>query len=131
DKAGIARPGVPFFTTDTDPENQAIIAAVCEEAGAPLTLVGKADVCALETHLAQMHLTPVPEESLINAAYQKWNAALSLSVLRLFQPGLDERAVLERFIAARLPGRFWRVEEHVYADMAHNIEKMRALVGEV
>lgn len=131
DKAGIARPGVPFFTTDTDPQNQEIIAAVCEELGAPLTLVGEADVCALEAHLAQMHLTPVPEESLINAAYQKWNAALSLSVLRLFQPGLDERAVLDRFIAARLPGRFWRVEEHVYADMAHNIEKMRALVGEV
>ncbi len=131
DKAGIARPGVPFFTTDTDPKNQEIIAAVCQEAGAPLTLVGDEQVCVLEQHLAQMHLTPVPDESLIHATYQKWNAALSLAVLKLFHPGMDEQAVLERFVAARLPGRFWRIEEDVYADIAHNVEKMRALAGEV
>lgn len=131
DKAGIARAGVPFFTTDTDPQDQKIIAAVCQNVGAPLTRVGEPEVRALEEHLRQMHLTPLPEESLLNAAYQKWNAALSLAVLKLFHPGLDERAVLERLIAARLPGRFWRIEEDIYADIAHNIEKMRALVGEV
>ena len=28
-------------------------------------------------------------------------------------------------------GRFWRVEEGIYADIAHNVEKMRVLVAEV
>ncbi len=40
DKAGIARPGVPFFTTERDPESLEIIAAICQDVGAPLTVVG-------------------------------------------------------------------------------------------
>jgi dihydrofolate synthase/folylpolyglutamate synthase len=151
DKAGIARPGIPLSTTETNQESQAIIAAVCQDAGAPLTLVDQADVCRLEEQLARFQLAPAPtdsqkslsrgkardadscadDESLLDAGYQKWNAALSLAVLRHFFPALDERTLLERFTAARLPGRFWRVEEGVYADIAHNSEKMRALVSEV
>ncbi|NJN83408.1 MAG: hypothetical protein HC802_14735 [Caldilineaceae bacterium] len=44
DKAGIARPGVPFFTTEIDPESLEIIAAVCGDAGAPLRVIGRREV---------------------------------------------------------------------------------------
>jgi folylpolyglutamate synthase/dihydropteroate synthase len=39
--------------------------------------------------------------------------------------------VLQRFAAARLLGRFWKVADDVYADIAHNAEKMDALAGEI
>jgi dihydrofolate synthase/folylpolyglutamate synthase len=131
DKAGIARGGVPFFTTEKQAESLRLIDAVCADAGAPLTVVDEAAVCRLEDGLARYGFSPVPDESLISATYQKWNAALSLAVIRLFCPALDEAAILERFVAARLPGRFWKVEPGIYADIAHNVEKMRALVSEV
>lgn len=131
DKAGIARPGVPFFTTETHPESRAIIASVCRDAGAPLTWVDRETVSALDTDLEAAGLLPLPDESLLNAHYQRWNAALSLSVIRHFYPTLDPATILARFRDARLPGRFWQVDEGVYADIAHNVEKMRALVDEV
>ena len=42
DKAGIARPGVPFFTTERNPQSLDIIRAVCDDVGAPLTVVDEA-----------------------------------------------------------------------------------------
>jgi len=47
DKAGIARPGVPFFTSDTDPENLAIVESICEVTGSPLHLIGPSDFTTL------------------------------------------------------------------------------------
>src|SRR5690606_9738270 len=131
DKAGIARPGVPFWTTERDPQAQEIIQAVCADVNAPLTQIGPDDVDALAAALNQAGLSSIPDESLLNARYQKWNAALSLAVVRHFYPDVDPAVILRRFVDARLPGRFWRVEEGVYADIAHNVEKMRALAGEV
>ena len=86
---------------------------------------------ALTAALDEHFSGPVPRDSLIDAGYQKWNASLSLAVLRWFHPDLDMATVLNRYVAARLPGRFMEVEEGIYADIAHNVEKMRALVGEV
>jgi dihydrofolate synthase/folylpolyglutamate synthase len=130
DKAGIARAGVPFFTSDANPANLEIIAATCQDMGAPLTIVGQREVEQLEQRLQQWP-QPIPEDSLLNAAYQKWNAALSLAVLQHLFPTLEAEKVLSRFIHAQLIGRFWKVEEGVYADIAHNVEKIRALSGEI
>ena len=131
DKAGIARPGVPFFSSETNPDSRAILAQVCQEVTAPLTWVDTQAVAELDAQLDAAGLLPLPDESLLNAHYQRWNAALSLAVIRFFCPGLEPAAVLARFRDARLPGRFRQVEEGVYADIAHNVEKMRALVDEV
>ncbi len=131
DKAGIARPGVPFFTSETDPETLAIIASVCADAGAPLTVIGEAQVQRLEQQLSGVDALPPAEDALLGARYQKWNAALSMAIVQHFQPQLDQGRLLHELAHAKLPGRFWRVEEGVYADIAHNVEKMRALAGEV
>ena len=130
DKAGIARPGIPFITTDCIPENLAIIRQVCAQTGAPLTEVGVADVAALEAGLAAHGLEPV-HDALLHADYQKWNAAGALAAIRQLAPAIDTGAVLQRFAAARLLGRFWKVADDVYADIAHNAEKMDALAGEI
>jgi len=130
DKAGIARPGVPFFTTDADPENLEIVRQVCAATGAPLHEIDPEAVAALEAELHIHTLDPAPD-SLLHADYQKRNAALALAVIRHLAPAIDEDAVLRAFANARLLGRFWKVEEDVYADIAHNAEKIEALSGEI
>jgi|GEM_PF-488338 len=130
DKAGIARPGVPFFTTEPQPATLEIIGQVCATTGAPLYTVSEADVTALDAALHAHTLDPAPD-SLLHADYQKRNAALALAVIRHLAPAIDEDAVLRAFANARLLGRFWKVEENVYADIAHNAEKIEALSGEI
>jgi len=130
DKAGIARPGVPFFTTEQAPATLEIIRQVCAATGAPLVEVGDADVAALEAALHTHTLDPTPD-SLLHADYQKRNAALALAVIRWLVPTIDEDALLRAFASARLLGRFWRVEDDIYADIAHNAEKIEALSGEI
>ncbi len=130
DKAGIARRGVPFFTTEQQPATLDIIGQVCAAAGAAFHTVTDADVAALDAALHARTLDPSPD-SLLHADYQKRNAALALAVIRHLAPTIDENAVLRAFANARLLGRFWRVEENVYADIAHNAEKIEALSGEI
>jgi dihydrofolate synthase/folylpolyglutamate synthase len=130
DKAGIARPGVPFFTSERNPASLEIVADVCAHEGAPLHIVDQIAVDALGASLAAHTLAPSPE-SLLHADYQKWNAALALAVVRTLAPAADEAALLRAFANARLLGRFWKVEEDIYADIAHNAEKIDALSGEI
>lgn len=131
DKAGIARPAVPFFTSDQDPANLKIIADVCREVGAPLVRIDQAQVSELEANVERLSATPLAPDSLLSAAYQKWNAALSLAVIRQLCPQLDEQCIVEKFVTARLLGRLWQIEDRVYADIAHNAEKIAALASEI
>ena len=106
DKAGSARPGAPFFTSDRDPQNLSIIAQVCAEVQAPMHLVDAAAVHDLEHKLASEGFG---ESALLRAGFQKWNAALSLAVIRYLCPQLAEAEILAAFGQAQLPGRLWRM----------------------
>jgi folylpolyglutamate synthase/dihydropteroate synthase len=130
DKAGIARRGIPFLTTERNPASLHILEQVCAHEGAPLQVVGEGDVTALEADLAARTLPPAAQ-SLLHADYQKWNAALALAVIRQLQPQLDPSCVVGALANATLLGRFWKVDEGVYADIAHNAEKIEALSGEI
>jgi dihydrofolate synthase/folylpolyglutamate synthase len=131
DKAGIARPGVPFFTTERDPVSLEIIAQVCADAGAPLTVVGAAAVEAFAAALHAPDQPPLHPQALLTAAHQHWNAALALATITGLCPDVDPAQVINRLRRAELLGRFWEVEAGVYADIAHNVEKMRVLVAEL
>lgn len=130
DKAGIARPGVPFFTSERNPESLAIIRAVCQDAGAPLTIVDEDDVAHFRTKLYAPDHARLQDQALLTAAHQQWNGALALATVNHLVPMLDEEVLLERLGRTQLLGRFWRVEEGIYADIAHNVEKMQSLVAE-
>jgi len=130
DKAGAARPNVPFFTTDPNPDTLRLIDAICRDAGAPLHVIGTPEVERLTAAL-ERHQVEVGRESLLHAPYQKWNAALAASVIQALAPQSSEQRILNAFAGARLLGRFWKVEEGVYADIAHNYEKINALAGEI
>ena len=131
DKAGIARPGVPFFTTERDPQSLEIIAAVCRDVGAPLIVVGEEDVTAFRLQLESPDHAPLPDQALLTAAHQQWNGALVLATAKYLCPTLDTEVIVERLRGTQLLGRFWRVEEGIYADIAHNVEKMQVLMAEV
>lgn len=131
DKAGIARPNVPFFTTERDPESLEIIRAVCQDVDAPLTVVDEEAVERFRAKLLSPPHAPLPEGALLTAAHQQWNGALVLATIKRLVPELDEETILARLRQAQLLGRFWRVEEGIYADIAHNVEKMRVLVAEL
>lgn len=131
DKVGIVRPGVPFFTTETDPENLRIMRAFCERVEAPFHAIGKEHVEQLGAKLAHHELEPLPEDALLNMSYQRWNCALAFSAVKDLFPQLDEVDVLKRMAQARLLGRFWKVDERIYADVAHNVEKLQVLTGEI
>lgn len=128
DKAGAARPRTPFFTTESDPANLAIIEGVCAEVGAPLTVITAEAVAQLTARLDEVEQG---RSVLIRAGHQKWNAALSLALIRVLCPQADETPVLAALAQAQLVGRLWQVDEGIYADIAHNAEKMDALLDEL
>jgi dihydrofolate synthase/folylpolyglutamate synthase len=131
DKAGIARSGIPFLTSAQDAETLEIVADVCAAVEAPLQIVGQAEVDAMNDQLEAWFEPPAPVDSLLSAHYQRWNAALALAAIRELCPEADTRAVLDAFRHAQLLGRFWQVDEHTYADIAHNTEKIAALSAEI
>jgi dihydrofolate synthase/folylpolyglutamate synthase len=127
DKAGVARRDVPLFSTERDPAIQLVIAAVCAQAGAPLHLVGEDAADALPGLLG----APIAPDSILAARHQLWNASLALAALAHLLPGLDQRAALERMAAVEIPGRLSLAAPGVYADVAHNPDKVAVLAREV
>lgn len=131
DKAGIARPDVPFFTTETEPENLAIIQAICQQEGAPLFVIGSEEIDQFDQLLVRHDLLPLSQSVLLNASYQRWNGALAFAAIRHLSPKADEALVASQMAQARLLGRFWQVDEGIFADIAHNVEKLTVLTGEI
>ncbi len=128
DKAGIARPGVPMFTAEQDPELLAFVAGVCDRAGAPLHPLGPADEAAARELLTAADIVP---GGLLEAEVQGRNAALALAVLRHLMPGTSAERLVAGMAAVEFPGRLTEVEDGVFADIAHNPDKLAALAGEV
>lgn len=126
DKAGIARPGIPLFTSEQEADTLRVISATCESVQAPLHRVDHSHVAALEATLAGLPTGPASTD-LLTTPYQKLNAALSLAVIDHLHPEVDAAAVLQKFLAVDFPGRFRPVGDHLYADIAHNPEKIIAL----
>ena len=109
EKAGIARPGQPFFTADQG-ETLAYVCATAAAEGAEVHVLEDRDLA---------DLPPGPD-------YQRRNQALACKVIRHFYPEKGNRD-LAQTMTARLPGRFGFLRENVVADVAHNPDKMARL----
>lgn len=131
DKVGIARQGVPLFTSECVPETLQIIAAACHATDAPLHVVDHHDVERLNTLRATISADDRPDASLLSSAHQQRNAALALALIQHVCPEIDIQQVVQRFVSVRFPGRFWQVSEWLYADIAHNPDKISALACEL
>jgi dihydrofolate synthase/folylpolyglutamate synthase len=134
DKAGIARRGVPFITGEKDAGLLRLIAGVCRDVGAPFHALGAAHQEALERRLAAAAGTAggdLAEGALLAAAHQRWNAALALEALKTLFPDVDPRQAVAKFLEVQLPGRSWQVDPSLFADVAHNPEKVAALARDL
>lgn len=119
EKAGIAKPGVPFVTGERDPGVRALLVAEAERRGA---LVAPPD-------LAAVSVTPWVRPGLVGE-HQRRNAALAAAVCAAlpapFTPGRD--AAARGITTARIPGRFDRRGRYLF-DVAHNPQAIAALAA--
>ncbi len=143
EKAGIIKPGVPFFTAETDPEIRAIMRGLAEAAGAPFVAVeapADSDVQVDDAHTT-LTVETAPWGRLtirtpLVGYHQAANAALAVKMLEQldepWRPDADE--VLEGFASvvyhgrdeiARLDGRTWLF------DVAHNTAGIHSLVDTI
>ena len=138
EKAGIAKAGVPFVTTEAD---AGVAAVLLEEAAGRGAVAEHLDP---STHLSGVRAdrdgvrfdaaTPAGRyaglELGLAGAYQAANALLAVRLAELVAPAFpaDEAAMREGLRRARVPGRFQRRGRWIY-DVAHNPDGARALAA--
>lgn len=126
DKAGVCRPGIPLFSADRDGRTGPILSSICRDVGAPFHQVSQKEVEGLREALPKQRKGTYAD-SLLSSEYQMWNAALAAEVVRSLIDGASIEKFAHKFITARFVGRFWKIEEGVFADVAHNPSKTQAL----
>jgi dihydrofolate synthase/folylpolyglutamate synthase len=138
EKAGIAKRGVPFVTTEADPEIAGVLMAEAQGREAVAERLDPA-ACLSSVSVSSRGITfdaVTPErryaglEIGLAGAYQAENALLALRLAELVSPAfpVDEASLRSGLLAARVPGRFDRRGKWIY-DVAHNPDGVRALVG--
>jgi dihydrofolate synthase/folylpolyglutamate synthase len=122
-KAGVIKEGVPVFTTETQEEVLDVIRREAEERSAPVHVVpvppgpgGMLRFKGLEWRLA------------MKGGHMRLNAALALSV-GLDVAGLSADDCMKALASAQMPARFQEYRPGVFADVAHNPAKTRALAS--
>ena len=118
EKAGIARRGIPFFTAAKDRDRD-YVCRTAEAEGAPVHVV--------DDHDLQQVRSAITGKA---PPFKLRNLALACKVIRHFYHQASV-ADLVAAMTANLPGRFWRVQPNVIADVAHNPDKMAVLAEEL
>lgn len=120
-KAGVIKPGVPVYTTETQETVLDVIRLEAEGRGAPLHLVrpegggrGALRVKGMRWPLA------------MRGEHQRWNAALALEIA-LDVGNVPPETCREALASAQMPARFQEVRPGLFADVAHNPAKTSAL----
>jgi dihydrofolate synthase/folylpolyglutamate synthase len=138
EKAGIAKPGVPFVTTEAEAGVAGVLLAEAGRRGAvaehmePRARLGR--VTADGSGVRFDATTPVRRyeglEIALAGAYQAENALLAVRLAELAGAtfAVDEAALRTGLKQARVPGRFDRRGKWLF-DVAHNPDGMRALAG--
>jgi dihydrofolate synthase/folylpolyglutamate synthase len=116
EKAGIAKSGVPFLTTETDPRLVQVMREWCEGRGARFEVI--------DPKLAAGR--PLGLEGPHQVANASLALALALALPERYRP--DEEALAAGLTSARLPGRFERRGPWIF-DVGHNPDGIRALVA--
>ena len=138
EKAGIAKPGVPFVTTEADGAVAEVLLAEARSRGAtaerlePRTHLGR--VVAGGAGVTFDATTPARTyaglEIGLAGAYQAENALLAVRLAELAGAAfpVEESAMRSGLRAAQVPGRFDRRGKWIF-DVAHNPDGARALAG--
>ena len=136
EKAGIAKPDVPFVHAVLDAEARAALDAEARRRGATVEAVRETCRVGLST-IATPAQTYEGVEIGLAGAHQVWNAALAVRAAELALPGLDPEAVRVglREVAAqsglRGRGEGWERDARVVLDVAHNADGWAAALAGV
>lgn len=115
EKAGIAKPDVPFFSAAEGDALHYVRTAAEAEGAAPFEAVTPED----EHLIRQLSAQALPR-------HQTRNLALAMRTARYFYPGATPADLLAR-MQTRLPGRFAHLADNILVDTAHNGDKVAAL----
>jgi dihydrofolate synthase / folylpolyglutamate synthase len=130
EKAGICRPGVPLILGDTDERTVEVVTSACKDMGTPLFRVTGKETRELEELLkSQRHGASLDLAG--GSRHQLQNAAVAAKVIMTLVDGASVKRIASRFVRTDYVGRFWKLEEGVYADVAHNPSKTGALAKEL
>lgn len=134
EKAGILRPGRPAVCADRQPPTS--LRAEAARLGAPLAVLGEDFDFSQQrdgTWQWQMHAQSWPHlpPPALAGAYQYDNAATVLAALTQLAQRLPVRAaaITQGLQTVQLPGRWQRVRDRVWLDVAHNPQALRSLAG--
>jgi len=130
EKAGIARPNTPFLTTVSEGEAFTAVEQTAKHQKAEFIVVGKTRLKAFEAEL-KAAVNTLTEDSLLHAAHQRENAALALATVTRLKPQVDRTKMLERIATMGYGGRFHKMADDLYIDVAHNPNKIEALAKEL
>jgi dihydrofolate synthase/folylpolyglutamate synthase len=128
DKAGIARAGVPFFTSEQNPLACQIIGEICAHEGAELTFVQDETLADMRRLLGH---TPLPAQALLQGDHQLHNAALAATTLQALFPAIQRAELVEIWRTLQLTGRFSTPAADIVVDVAHNPDKMQAFLAQL
>lgn len=110
EKAGIARPGVPFFTSAQEPA-LSYVRKTAEAEGAKVYILSADEI-----------------ETGKEPGFKYRNMALAAKVIRHFYPDMDKKSLkMDR----HLPARFKHIAPNIIADVAHNVDKIRMLAEQL
>ncbi|QQG48027.1 MAG: hypothetical protein HY247_04455 [archaeon] len=126
EKGGICRPGVPLFTADSNQITKRVLSGLCRDVGSPLHILSAGDVRTIRDAWLKADKSAL-SGALLESRYQATNAALAAKVILQLIPSAKIKTVVSKFLDARFVGRFWAVEKDVFADVAHNPSKTKAL----
>jgi dihydrofolate synthase/folylpolyglutamate synthase len=137
EKAGIAKPGTPFVTTEADADIATVLLIEARRRGAVAERLDPAACLGgVEAGPRGVRFDAVTPERRypglevdLAGAYQAGNALLALRLAELVAPSwpVGEDAVRAGLRRTRVPGRFDRRGHWIY-DVAHNPDGARALV---
>ncbi|HME18838.1 MAG TPA: cyanophycin synthetase, partial [Nitrososphaerales archaeon] len=106
------------------------VAAACKDAGTPLSTVTKAEVKELEGILKASGRRG-SHDFVVGSRHQLLNAAVAVKVITTLVDGATAKQVAPKILETSYVGRFWKLEDGVYADVAHNPSKTEALAKEL
>ena len=121
EKAGIARPGVPFFTA-ADGQARGYVVQTAESQGADVEVIDERAIASIRDRLARLEDAPSEPDT------ELANLALAVRLIRRFYPE-QEASELLAAMRSRLPARFGSPEPGVIIDVAHNRNKIEHFVA--
>jgi dihydrofolate synthase/folylpolyglutamate synthase len=161
EKAGIARPGIPFFTSAEEPA-LTYVRKTAEAEGAPVYIsaidneinqkyfhgspgeVGgrhphpiedgfvAEDVLDNSTCTGNLHLSPLAESALSGGRRQPEYKLRNIALaVKVIRHFYPEFEYKQETMSAELPARFWKVTPNIIADVSHNEDKIARLTEQL